>query len=265
MKFTYAVINADATSSLQLQHHLGQYTDFQCAALTTNSADGLNAILKFSPDIVFIGLNEGANGYFQMSKELYQYLNNIPLLIGTSKTKTHAYDAIKNGFFDYWLLPYDEFDIRKSMLRLKKQLPKEEKPQTVCLQSYSDFQYLKTDDILYLEADNNTTDFVMKDGTVYHAYKTLKTFVGQMPDYFVRIHQSYMVNTNYVSHISYGKALCSLKLRKLQLPFSKSYRQNIDQLKQLLTKNTISFLNWPDSHKPELYSYRTTLNTLTGK
>ncbi len=243
MEFTYTVIDADATSSLQLQHQLGQYGDFQCAATTTNSTDGLNAVLKFSPDLVFINLNEGGNGYFQMAKELHQYLAHIPLLIATSQTKAHAYEAIKNGFFDYWLLPYDEFEIRKSVFRLKKQLPKEEKPQTVCLQSYSDFQYLNTDDILYLEADNNTTGFVMKDGKVYNAYKTLKTFVDQMPDNFVRIHQSYMVNTNYVSHISYGKAVCTLKQHKLQLPFSRSYRKNIDQLKQLLTKNTISFVN----------------------
>jgi len=83
----------------------------------------------------------------------------------------------------------------------------------------------------------------MKDGTINHAFKTLKTFESQMPKNFVRIHQSYMVNINYVSRISYGKANCTLKYKKEQLPFSKSYRQNIDALKQVLTKNAISSLN----------------------
>ncbi len=64
-----------------------------------------------------------------------------------------------------------------------------------------------------------------------------------MPKNFVRIHQSYIVNTNYVSRISYGKASCTLKHKKEQLPFSKSYRENIDILKQVLTKNSISSLN----------------------
>lgn len=243
MEYTYTIINSDATSNLQLQHYLEDYGDFLCAAVAKNSNEGLNGILKYSPDVVFINLNDRAPEYFQMVLEMHQYLSNIPILIGISATKAHAYNAIKNNFFDYWLLPYNEFDIRKSLLRLKKQIPKETEPQTICLKSYRDFQYLNTDDILYLQADNNATEFVMKDGSVNNAFKTLKTFEDKLPKNFVRIHQSYIVNTDYVSRINYGKSICSLKLKKLQLPFSKSYRENIDSLKRLLSKNTITSLN----------------------
>ncbi len=245
MEFTYTVIDSNATSSLQLQHFLEDYGDFTCVALATNSDEGLNSILKFSPDIVFVNLDKNAQSYFQMTVELHQYENKIPVLIGISKIKDHAYKAIKKGFFDYWLMPYDEDDIRKSLLRLKKQMPKEEvaEPQTLCLQSYRDFQYLNTDDILYLQANNNATIFVMKDGGVNNAFKTLKTFEGNMPKNFVRIHQSYIVNVDYISRISYGKAICTLKLRKLQLPFSRSYRENIDLLKKKLAKSTITSVN----------------------
>lgn len=211
--------------------------------MAKNSIEGLNAILKYSPDIVFINLNENADIYFQMTIELHQYGNCIPIFIGISKTKAYAYEAIKNNFFDYWLLPYNEYDIRKSILRLKKIMPQEVTPQTLCLKSYRDFQYLNTDDILYLRADNNATEFIMKDGTVNNAFKTLKTFESQMPKNFIRIHQSYIVNINYISRISYGKAICALKYRKEPLPFSKSYRHNIDNLKKTLTKNAISSLN----------------------
>ena len=164
MEFTYTVIDSNATSSLQLQHFLEDYGDFTCVALATNSDEGLNTILKFSPDIVFVNLDKNTQSYFQMTVELHQYENKTPVLIGISKIKDHAYTAIKKGFFDYWLIPYDEDDIRKSLLRLKKQMPKEEvaEPQTLCLQSYRDFQYLNTDDILYLQANNNATIFVMK-------------------------------------------------------------------------------------------------------
>lgn len=243
MEFIYTIINSDAASNLQLQQILEEYGEFRCASAVRNHGEGLNAILKFSPDIVFVHLDENAESSFRLAGELHQYENKIPIIIGVAKNKVHAYGALKNGFFDYWLLPYDEFDIRKSLLRLKKILPKEQSSQTLCLKSYRDFQYLNTDDILYLQADNNATEFIMKDGTVNSAFKTLKTFEKQMPPNFVRIHQSYMVNINYISGISYGKGTCTLKLRKLQLPFSKSYRDNIDYLKNLLTKNTISSLN----------------------
>ncbi len=243
MEYTYTIIDSDATSNLQLQHYLEDYGDFMCAGLAHDSNEGLNNILKFSPDIVFIHLNEMANDYFQMVMELHQYVNHIPLIIAVSKTKDYAYNAIKNNFFDYWLLPYNEFDIRKTLLRLKKHIPKEETSHTLCLKSYGDYQYLNTDDILYVRADNNATEFIMKDGTVANAFKTLKTFESQLPKNFVRIHQSYIVNTDYVSRINYGKAICALKMVKQQLPFSKTYKDNIDVLKKLLSKNTISNLN----------------------
>jgi DNA-binding LytR/AlgR family response regulator len=114
---------------------------------------------------------------------------------------------------------------------------------TLCLKSYKDFHYLDTDEILYLKADNNSTDFVMKDGSTISAFKTLKTFENKLPKNFVRVHQSYILNINYVSRINYGKSICALKSGKLQLPFSKTYKDNIDSLKKILSKNTITALN----------------------
>ncbi len=243
MEYAYTIIDSDATSNLQLQHYLEEYGDFVHCGLAQNSDAGLNQILKHSPDLVIINLNEDASAHFQMVVEMHLYVKEMPLIIGVAKTKAYAYEAIKNDFFDYWLQPYNEFDIRKSLLRLKKKLPKSTKSQTLCLKSYSDFQYLDTSEILYLKADNNTTEFIMKDGSVTNAFKTLKTFEEQLPKNFVRIHQSYIVNTDYISRINYGKNICSLKDVPKQLPFSKGYRGNIDGLKKMLSKKSISSFN----------------------
>ncbi|NHF59273.1 response regulator transcription factor [Flavobacteriaceae bacterium TP-CH-4] len=243
MEYKYIIIDSDATSKLQLMHYLEEHGDFDFVGLSKNSGEGLDSILKYSPDVVFINLNEVASEYFQMVAELHQYISEIPVIIGISKTKDYAYQAIKSNFFDYWLMPYNEFDIRKSLLKLKKQTPKEPVPQKLCLQSYRDYHYVDTNDILYLQADNNATNFIMADGSVINAYKTLKTFEQQLPENFVRVHQSYILNTRYVARINYGKAVCSLKGQKLQLPFSKTYRENVDGLKKSLSKNSISALN----------------------
>lgn len=243
MEYTYTLIDSDTVSILQLHAFLDEYGDFECVSSTQNPSEGLNDILKYSPDIVFINLSDNPSNIFHMVMEIHQYIPQLPLLIGIASNKDYAYDAIKNGFFDYWLKPYNEFDIRKSLLKLKKRVPIEKAPQTICLQSYKDYHYLNTHDILYLKADNNTTEFFMKDGTVTNAYKTLKTFENSMPANFMRIHQSYIVNTNYVSRINYGKSICTLKMVDEQLPFSKSYRENVDNLKKILSKTTLSTLN----------------------
>ena len=243
MPYTYSILDAEASSKLQLQHFLEDYGDFSCVDEARDSNSGLNSIIKYLPDIVFVNLNESAQEYFHMVTELYQYMKELPVFIAIAKTKDYAYDAIKYNFFDYWLLPYNEFDIRKTVRRLQKQLPLEEVSPTLCLKSYNDYQYLSTDDILFLKADNNTTDFHMKDGRVISAYKTLKTFETQLPQNFVRIHQSYILNRNYVSRINYGKSVCTLRSGKAQLPFSRSYRPKIDELKKVLSRNSISSSN----------------------
>jgi DNA-binding LytR/AlgR family response regulator len=240
MEYSYTIIDADATSNLQLQHYLEEHGDFYCLDKARDSREGLNSVLKHLPDLVFINLNGMAMEYFMMVSEMHQYMNNLPLIIGIAKGKEYAYDAIKNGFYDYWLMPYNELDIRKTLLRLKKQRPKEVSSHTLCLKSYKDFQYLNTDEILYLQADNNATDFIMKDGSVISAFKTLKTFENSLPENFIRVHQSYILNMNYVSRINYGKNICALKTGKKQLPFSKTYKENIDSLKKVLSKNAIS-------------------------
>ncbi len=243
MNYSYTIIDSDAVSNLQLHAFLDEYGDFECINTTNNPSDGLNDILKYSPDIVFINLNNDYASVFLMITEIHQYMNQLPILIGIAATKNYAYDAIKNGFFDYWLQPFNEFDIRKSLMKLQKRMPKEKAPATLCLKSYNDFQYLDTNDILYLKADNNTTEFFMKDGTIINAYKTLKTFENTLPKNFMRIHQSYIVNTNYVSRINFGKSICAIKKVNENIPFSKSYRENMDNLKSILNKNTLSALN----------------------
>ena len=192
----------------------------------------------------FVNLSEESTRYFQMISELNQYMPVLPLMIAYADTKQYAYDAIKSGFFDYWILPHDEFDTRKTIMRLLRQHPKSKMPVTICLKSYNDYRYLDTNDILYLKSDNNATDFYMYNGKNITAFKTLKSFEDILPENFVRIHQSYILNSNYISRINYGKGLCTLYYGKEEeIPFSKSYKSKIDLLKETLSKTAVGALN----------------------
>ncbi len=240
MDYTYTIIDSDASSKLQLQVYLEDYEDFVSAGSAQNSVDGLNSILKFAPDLVLVNLNDDGASYFQMVTELNQFMNTLPLIIGYSTSTKHAYNAIKSGFFDYWILPHNEFDIRKTILKLRKQHPKENIPSTICLKSYNDYRYLDTNNILYLKSDNNSTDFFMANGDVVSAFRTLKSFEQQLPENFIRIHQSYILNSKYVSRINYGRSRCTLrKPQEQEIPFSKTYKERVDLLKENLSKKAI--------------------------
>lgn len=244
MEYTYNIIDSNAASKLQLQLYLEEYEDLVCTGVATSASEGLDSILKHTPELVLINLGEYGLEYFQMVTELNQYLQTLPIIIGYAPSKKYAYNAIKSGFFDYWILPHNEFDIRKTVLRLRKRHPKQDIPSTICLKSYNDYRYLDTKNILYLKSDNNTTDFFMRDGSVISAFKTLKSFEETLPTNFIRIHQSYILNSRYVSRINYGKSICTLNHgQEEDLPFSKTYKDKIDALKEMLSKTAVRASN----------------------
>ena len=108
-----------------------------------------------------------------------------------------------------------------------------QKPLVICVKSYGDYRYIDSEDILYFEADNNSTDIHLNNGEMITAFKTLKHFENVLPqNQFLRIHNSYIININQVSRIHTGNTVCYIKNSTTKLPFSKSYKDNVDLIIQ---------------------------------
>ena len=104
-----------------------------------------------------------------------------------------------------------------------------DKSLVICVKSYGDYRYIESEDILYFEADNNSTDIHLNNGEMITAFKTLKHFETVLPTHqFLRIHNSYIINVNQVSRIHTGNTVCYIKNSTTKLPFSKSYKENVD-------------------------------------
>jgi DNA-binding LytR/AlgR family response regulator len=111
-----------------------------------------------------------------------------------------------------------------------------EKPLIICVKSYGDYRFINATDICYLQADNNSTDIHLNNGEMITAFKTLKHFENVLSSPFVRIHNSYIVNIDYVSRIHTGNSVCYIKNTTTKLPFSKSYKENVDAILTSITK-----------------------------
>ena len=120
-------------------------------------------------------------------------------------------------------------DEEVQILEAKKIILQQEQPLIICVKSYGDYRYIDSRDILYFEADNNSTDIHLKDGEMVTAFKTLKHFENVLPtNQFLRIHNSYIIGINHVARIHTGNAVCFIKNSTIKLPFSKSYRDNVE-------------------------------------
>ena len=264
MNYSYIIIDDDPESILKTQAIADSFSELTFVASATNYTDGLNLIVEYTPKLIFIEIDPNdktSDLSLALINELYRCLKNIPKIIITTTNKELAFDAIQYQVTDYILKPLQRIDLVRLFLKLKKSISEEkgsfaqttifdkspkksdkqnlysfvpirfqntEKPLVLGIKSYGDYRYIDSRDICYLQADNNSTDIHLDNGQMITAFKTLKHFEGVLPHPFVRIHNSYIVNCNYISRIHTGNAVCYIKNTPIKLPFSKSYKGNVE-------------------------------------
>lgn len=240
--YKYFVIEKDRNSIRRINSVLGDFQHYKCVGSTSKKVEAMNAILKNSPNLVFFNIDNTIENPFLFVNELSSFMAKLPTFIAISSFKSKAYKVIKNGFSDILLDPISDLEIRKTILSFQKRFPVIVKKR-ICLKSYKDYQYLNTNEILFLKADNNTTDFYMHDGRVISAFKTLKTFEILLPKEFLRIHKSYIINKDFVSRIQFGKSTCTIKNNSYDIPFTKTYIENIELMNNTLSSFSYQTLN----------------------
>lgn len=257
MNCPYIIIDDDQESVLKTKSIADGFSELTFVASAHNYSDGLNLILEHNPQLVFLEIDPAdtkSNLSLALINELYRFLKVVPKIIVTTAKKDLAFEAIQYEVADYILKPVNRIDLVKSILKLKKSIPGEEvflrqspvfteekpaviekqetmapeQPLILCIKSYGDYRYIEAKDICYLQADNNSTDLHLKNGEIVTAFKTLKHFEGILSFPFVRIHNSYIVNKNCISRIHTGNTVCYIKNTTAKIPFSKSYKANID-------------------------------------
>lgn len=245
MKYPYIIIDNDKRSADSIQLTLEGRSDYICTGIAKDEEEALDLILERKPRLVFLepevsGLHNDKTQYSLLS-ELTKYMTHLPEFVIITKTAEYAIEGIRNSVLDYILKPLGKSQLVKTLLRFEKDFG-EVLDNTLCFKSYGDYRFLNVDEILYLKADNNTTDFMMSNGNKVEAFKTLKHFQNLLPDHFVRIHNSYIINTKYVSRIHFGKAKCAIKNTNDLIPFSKSYKTNVEEIKDNLAKKSLIYI-----------------------
>lgn len=233
MDHNFSVISQDETTIRSLTGIISSIPGFKCITISKSYDNGLNEFLKNFPSLVFLDLemNERDGNPFYFVNQFYQYVDHFPVFIALSSSKELAYEVIKNNFFDYLLKPLSEFELRKCLMKFQTQRNSRQL-EKICIKSYSDYQFLNLKEISFLKADNNTTDFFLESGKKISAFKTLKYFEDLLPENFVRVHNSFIVNTEKINRISFGKNRIILKEGSQYIPFSKSYKSEVESLKE---------------------------------
>lgn len=167
---------------------------------------GAKKIKELKPDLVFLDIQMPDGTGF----DLLEIIGEADFkLIFTTASDEFAIKAFKFSAIDYLLKPIDPDDLMKAVEKVEHQhnptsrleLLKGnlENQKKIALNTVDKIHIVQIEDVIRLESDINYTRFYFKDGSKLMVTKTLKEFDKMLSDHsFIRIHQSHLVNTNFI-------------------------------------------------------------------
>ncbi len=197
----------------------------------TGSKVGAKDIISFHKiDAFFIDIQlEDYNG-MDLAKELremkhYQF---VPMVFITA-VPTRELEAFKQiHSYDYILKPFTLEQIKRVFKEILLDYFDETNEEDSILLEYKAYNHaILTKDILFVEMINRRIHVITKEDTIEYIIMPLKKFEERLPEGFLRIHQSFIVNLKYVTSFSLSLHKVEMEGYDNDLPIGRSYIKKI--------------------------------------
>lgn len=206
----------------RLYEHFGRL-ELDC----TEFSDGSELIAAFERgemfDAVFLDIEMKEKDGLETAAFMRRNKIDVPVIFLTSHTE-FAMDGYEVAAFRFLKKPLQEEKLCKTLEDLKEELLCK---RSILIRSEGDDVVLLVDEILYIEAQNNSVRIVLTGkedrNREYFTRKKLSDLekeLTELSDAFTRIHRGYLVNLKYVKKNLGTEILLSDQIR---LPVSKSY------------------------------------------
>ena len=159
--------------------------------------EGAKLLSRSDPDIVFLDIQMGDGDGF----DLLEIIENKDFkVIFTTASREHAIRAFRFDAVDYLLKPIDVEMLEQAIGKALRTGLTGDKDKTgvLLLSTQEETRRVDVDDITRLESEGNYTVFYFINGEKLLLSKTLKTYEDKLPDSFMRVHQSHLVNRDHV-------------------------------------------------------------------
>ncbi|MCM1988917.1 LytR/AlgR family response regulator transcription factor [Oceanirhabdus seepicola] len=180
----------------------------------------ITAINKNSFDIIFLDIEMGGINGVETAKEIRKTQKHSIIIFVTAYS-----DFVFQGYevkaLNYILKPYKD---EKIIQVLQSALDELISIQDVfyIIETKSGTQKINLSETCYFVSDRRKVCAVTSHGNI-EFYEKLNILENQLPSFFIRIHQRYLVNLNYINAVE-GK---SATVNGENLPVSRTYNQNL--------------------------------------
>lgn len=237
------IIDDELIGTQRLKRLLEPYQLFEVMAEAVNGKEGYDLIEKMHPDVIFLDIEMPVMNGFEMLK----LIKHRPKVVFTTAFDQYAIKAFEENSIDYLLKPIEKDRLDLTVKKLQSsassfpdmasiqnlikvmQPPKELKTLTVRLGDK--IMLVRLDEVSYIEAEDKYVFLHCIDGSSHLTDFTMAYLEEKLPDDFVRIHRSFIINTDQIKEIrkSFNGALCFTMNDKdiSRLSSSRSYSSNL--------------------------------------
>jgi len=238
------IIDDEPLARSIVKEYLQSYAEVKLLAECNDGFEGLKAINQYQPDLVFLDI--------QMPKitgfEMLELIENPPSVIFTTAFDEYAIKAFENNAVDYLLKPFSKERFDKAIQKYLHQKPSVPQKTEAVLETAaqspvqqnrvvvkdgSKIKIIPVSNVQYLEAADDYVKIFTAEGS-FLKKKTMSYFEQSLESFqFVRIHRSFIVNTQLITRIdAYEKDSHLLLLTTgAKLPVSKA---GYSKLKEVL-------------------------------
>lgn len=238
------IIEDEPAVRKEIEYLVKQEQEFILLGSETNVKDALTLIRATQPQLVLMDIQLTDGTAF----DILDQLNEVNFQIIFITAYNHfAIKAIKYGSLDYLLKPLDETELKTAMQRVanqqgnslmlqqqlmiagsQKQTGQSDMESRMVLATQESLQVIQLKDIVYCQSEGGYTWFNLTSGEKILISKPLKYYDDLLPEeWFLRPHQSYLVNIKYVD--KYLKAGDLILKDKTEIPVSSRRREQIVQ------------------------------------
>jgi len=209
------IIDDERNCITSLAYDLDKYCpEISIEAECQGGKEGLLAIKKYNPDIVFLDIDMPYINGFEMLEMLPEI--NFATIFTTAYDQ-YALQAFRISAVDYLLKPINKDDLVNAVKKVflqndrqsttnnieflmeQMQAIETDTVKKIAFPTFEGVEFVPLKDINYCKGDNNYTHIYLLDGTDLLISKTLRYVEQMICEYqFFRVHNSYIVNLDYV-------------------------------------------------------------------
>jgi len=257
MNHNYIIIEDQKGALENLQIALEKHPNLIFKGTATNVTEGVSLCLKQKPNLIFLDVELGTKTGFEVIDKLQSFYNILPFIIMTTAHDHYAKQAVNNEVLYFLSKPVDKDELQKAIARFEKAQANQHNH--LIIKDKNGHILMQFDDIIYIEAESNYCHIYLKLAKKITVSKTMKNVELLLPQSFLRIHKSFIVNTQFIEKVNITKKQIILNTKTGIIEIGLDANTKVaENLKLKETENTLPIgENYLEKVKNSLFVYKT--------